>query len=1039
MKPLKLIMQAFGTFARETIIDFSKLNNQVFLIFGKTGSGKTTIFDAICYALYGEVTGDLRNKDVAKNVRSSYADNKTPTIVSYEFTINGDVYKITRTPGKQEIEKKTSYYKNERVKIEKNNVDITLARVEENNKYIINEIIKLNREQFKQTMMISQGDFAALIKSDSKERTSIFRTILDTKKIDDIAIKLKNKTLELERSCKEIITSLKTLIQSLDEDLFEENYYQDNILSEGNYTVVEDIINYVNEVLKNNILVIKDKRNDKAKIDLEIDNKNQEMALINQNNSALLNYQKHLEKLNSILMQEKLIKEYKEKLMNNEKASRVNQYYQIFKKSEKVYLDNVDKIKNTKNLLTILREKENQINDDFSKITYLNSENDGLKLKVEKINELLNLFKEYDKVKEELLITQKNKEKIEKEKDEYSRQYECENKKIQDANNYILENANIHALIHENNLLKNNNQEAVQLCTTLNGDYNKINEKENKKINLQKEQIILFDKYKTANTMSLDIEEKFIKNQAGFIAKSLKEGMECPVCGSKVHPNICKDFDENYTKEKVDAAKKIAEDCKNAYEQKNSELLIEINNIDNLKNNLLKAIKDSFQIDISYEDILSFLQTKKNQLEKESKELEEKSIKINYIYEEYKKNEKIVKNNKLDQIKKQFEDKNKEYTDISNLYSGILSNVKSFENKLINLNQNELLQNKLDYNLKISTNEKLINTYRQNKADFEKEIAQTEGVLKTCENNDENYKNSLNDARKNLLNAEKENNFKHEDIDNYLLSDFESNDIKDKIESFNTDLNQINALINEEKAKGVDKYELKDVSIIDNQINSLRADSLKLNEEINHFEQINNVTLRQIQSIKDKHNDYENMLEKYLPYKELSEVFNGEVSRKKITFETFYQVQFFKQILIVASKRFNKMTDGKYSLVYKEEFDGGAKKEGLDMEVLDNYNALKRNIGTLSGGESFMASLALALSMSDIIKAKAGGISMDSMFIDEGFGTLDPEALNNAVNQIASLSYNGKTIGLISHVEELKNRIPNQIHVIKTENGSIIE
>lgn len=1040
MKPIKLEMQAFGTFAKKTVIDFSNLNDRVFLIYGKTGSGKTTIFDAICYALYGEVTGDLRNKEVTDNVRSSYSDNQTPTYVIFEFQIKANIYKITRFPGKQQIEKRLTHFKNERVEVLKNGENITKAKVNETNDMIEEDIIKLTRSQFKQTMMISQGDFAALIKSDSKERTAIFRNILDTANLNDIAQLVKEDTLELEKKSRSYKTALVSQINGLSNRLFSEEYYKTIVSTEGCYTLVDEIEAKALDTLEANNKQVDELKNKANELDKAIELMAGHLATITANNKSVDDYKKNLQKKEELDSKKIQIDILKSKIDYSKKAEAINNKLTIFNSANKRYEENEKTITDYNKRLTDLLANQKEIDNNYNLILSLEQKSKELSNRLNEIEGILKAIKLLDDINKSIVTLEENKAKVFNECKACEQALDNATKKHAEASKYILDNADIESKIAEQNRLMLECQTKQSKINALGTRVANINNESQKLEQAQNDLAKLKKKYDLAKADALIIEGNFIKNQAGYIAKSLKDGTPCPVCGSVHHPNICKEYDEAYSKDKVDQAKILADNAKSDYDKKNIEVARLAQGIEGSQNQALAEITELLGYSVEYNDALGLLRQEWKACSQLYEELKTGLIDLNKALEVFKENKRIADDNAiLENLTKKLEHKKFDLDTITTELASKNGEAKQLQEQIANQNSVALQNEKIQAEANIAGLNKKVEAFRNAKNSFDSKKTSYQGIIDQASSKRDSYKKDMNDTLEDLTYLENKYGISRTDISNLLLDEAIGEEYNTQVKEYENSLISVNALIKEAINNGVDKLQIESTAEIEKQLFTTKTERTKLNEQIADFNELFNMMKRQLTNINKAKEEYLLRSKEYIPLKELDEVINGEVSKKRITFETYYQVQFFKQILRIASKRFEKMTGGNYSLAYKEELEGGSKKTGLDMEVIDNYNGIRRAVGTLSGGESFMASLALALSMSDIIQAKAGGISLDSMFIDEGFGTLDPEALNNAIDQIAALSCNGKTVGLISHVEELKNRISTQIHVIKKENGSIIE
>lgn len=1040
MKPIELEMQAFGTFAQKTIIDFTKFNDKVFLVYGKTGSGKTTIFDAICYALYGEVSGELRNKAVTENVRSTYSDNKTPTYVRYKFKIKDDIYQIERFPGKQPIEKKLTIYKNEKVTLLKNNENISKAKVTETNNFIASEVIKLSREQFKQTMMISQGDFAALIKADSKERTAIFRKILETTKLELIANNLKEQTLAMKNKAQQQKSILNSELASLPRELFLEDYYNDKVIASANFTFCSEILTFVQTKI-NELTLCKEKLGKtKDTENKHLDAAKTELANQSNNNNLVNNYQLQLKKLDLIIAEEANIKTFKMAIENHDKAVELANKVKLYHQSKKSYETSLATIKENERELAELKKTYPSINNNYAKIDGLEKENLILNDEKKENEQQLANFIKLKKAKAEEISLIAEVKKAESLLTLAKNDLEKGMKKYEEANSFILDNSSVEADLKQNEHQIKEIKDSLKQLESISNTMAKLTEANKSLVNEK-------NKLQELKVKALNLEADyhiqegyFLKSQAAVLANDLKPSMPCPVCGSLEHPHLATFTEKQIAKSDVENAKKLYEGAKGLVTEKQSQINVLETKIEKTLEAINESLESNFKVCLTYQEILPFLIQEELNLKESLTTLEANSKVLDLKYRQFLSNKELVADrSELTKLE------NKEAVAKTSL-EGLNAKLSSKKGELLQLeasvvgySEANILKRNEEITILLKENNQKISTYRIAMEDYVKKETAFNSVIKQATNDCNRNEKELEQIGAELELVETKLAMTRFDYEKFLLPNDKVKLYKEKISEFETNLTSTKALIAEAQKNNVDKMELIDTKLIQEKIDTLSLKIKNIENIIMETAELIAITNKQVARIKNVYADYQAIETEYGPYNELSEVFNGEVSGKRISFETFYQVQFFKQILQIASQRFSKMTGGKYALVYKEDFDTGSKKTGLDMEVLDNYNGVKRNIGSLSGGESFMASLALALSMSDIIQAKAGGITLDSMFIDEGFGTLDPEALNNAIDQIATLSYNGKTVGLISHVEELKNRIPTQIHVLKRENGSIIE
>lgn len=851
MRLKKLIMQAFGPFKDKVVIDFEKdkIDRGLLLITGDTGAGKTTIFDAICYALYGNTSGDTRE---ANSLRSDWASNDMDTYVDLEFYYKNKLYEIKRSP-EYTRKKKNGIGETKQVATSEANINgKIITKLTDVNKEI-ESLIGLDYKQFRQVAMLSQGEFSKFLLAPSLEKTTIFRKIFNTEFYDLLQNKLKSNMLSKKDEIEKIKDKIETERKNLESII--------NIYGLSN----DETINILTKEIQNKsdevILAKKerDKVNDeKTKLSTEISN-------INKMNKNILIYEDVNHKLDELIKNNSDINKEKEKYNYNVNIA--------------TYITNIlDKLTSSNKLLSDKKEKYNQNKKD-------------LESKQKEYNEKENYF-----------------QKIE---------------------NYV-EHAD--KLNTEINYLINKNK-----------DYDNYISKVSELELVKKEYKSLVNEYQKQESLYENMRMKYYLNISVEIAETLKDGEECPVCGSKKHPRLATEVECNYTKEDI-------EEC-----EKN-----------------LKKIDNSRKL-------------KEASIEQINKIIKEFNFKENInIVEEKNKNNEL-----LNQKKKEKEKLDIEFREISSIKQKLSSMIKSLESS--------------------------INIFKDDIESLEKDIKEY------------NVK---------LDNLYSENNTNYEDYQNNKLDKYELNSLKSKIDNYDSCKKEYESTIKLLEPE-VNGKKVIDVKEKENQLNEL----IELYSKYDNLYTSLNATLEKLKlstsNIKDYLKDNKEVQDEYNVIKLLSDTANGTLTGKqRITFENYVQSYFMQSVLVEANKRLIKMTDSRYELKRKEIETKLNVKTGLDFSIFDSYTGKERDVASLSGGEKFKASLALALGLSDTISNTHGGIRIDSLFIDEGFGSLDTESLNQALNILTDLSSNDKLIGVISHVTELIGRIDNKIIVNKTSTGS---
>ena len=637
-------------------------------------------------------------------------------------------------------------------------------------------------------------------------------------------------------------------------------------------------------------------------------------------------------------------------------------------------------------------KKEQEINIDEENI----KKQEELNIKIKNFNELLKKQIEYkqqekeiEELKTKISKNQKIKERIKPKEEKVKNQEEQIQRLEKD-----LENLNTKIIDGQKKEKEHNTKvELVNKIGEIYKEYcncveikDELLEKANRLKNIEKlelkkaEQVKEYTKieneYKVMNVDYLEKEDEFFKEQAGILAEKLEANKPCPVCGSIEHPKIARKSVSVLTKQELDVLKKSLENKQKEKQLKQGECIKTNSQI----NTLVEEFKDDFNEEFNLEKFKNLIRDEFNK-NKEKLEINEKMIS-----EEYNK----LSLNTL--VLKEF--------DFEKFKDGVI--------EAINLEKNELIKDKT---IQEEKNKQLL-----------------EGKIKLKEYNEEFSKELLNLGFKTK-----------EEYKNLLIADKEIENFQKHVEQFNTNVTVNNTKILEIEKEVKDKQELDLTEAkaklikVKNELDEERKVHIQAKGKLDNNTRIYNLLAENSKELKKKMKDF-------IIYDELSRTANGTLpGKKRIEFEQYVQATYFDMVILEANKRLAKMTENRYWLVRKEEPEKISDKVGLDLEVVDNYNGKKRDVKSLSGGEAFKAALSLALGLSDVIQSYSGGVVIDTLFIDEGFGSLDTESREQAINTLSLLIDNNKLIGIISHVTELKERIDKKIIVTKTNDGSKIE
>ncbi|MFG5046798.1 exonuclease subunit SbcC [Staphylococcus haemolyticus] len=1001
MRPTKLILNNFGPFIHE-VIDFEQINKeQLFLISGKTGSGKTMLFDGIVYALFGKASTEGRNEG---ELRSHFADGKSPMSVEYEFKINDKKFKISRqagfikegntslTPGKLDVfefDEESQLYELRESKISSGNG-------------FIKDLLGINAEQFRQLFILPQGEFKKFLVSNSSDKQSILRTLFNSIRFEE----MQNLLLNQVKDEKKQIESRYSRIQILWEDI--ETFENDELIQfkSLNSMQTKDIIKAI------------------PQFELVGQHLNEEYEqLKSEHNDALEAIKRKIEENN------KLIESLKELDRNKDKKVQLEKNKDSIEKL-KAELRKIIEIKPLSQLYNQRNTKEQKYENTKVKLNSILEELNELNVKLEKfkkekeiLNEQLediNIKSEYiDKTKQFYSNINKYREAFNEIKQNET--YLKENNQKQEENKNLIDKLNndIAKIDVNNENIDEITQEIFQLTNTFD---KKVTLRENKKkyqslsqkynetensIKKTKEQISdLKLQLENIDKSNIDLNDKqtFVQE----IQNALHVGDTCPICGNEIESlNEHINFDE------------IAKN-QNLIKEVNNQLNKKINELTKLETTSDYISNQMSELEIN-DDEISDIDEIEQQLRTKNKEKEKLQIQIKQR-DKFKsaldKHKDInhslqIKHEKLLSLKHQFETLIKEFKSYTNY-----DETNKFEQCF-----KQYEQIVTDY---VSKNEVLEKEINQTKQQIEIEtnnLNNNQLVIKELEQEISGHSDEINQEMKRIgLNSYKDVEILLSKLDNKEQIEMKIQQYEHDHQKLTLEIERLSQLTKDNKPELVEKLE---------------ATKTEIESNYNKYVEASATIQYQVQKNKDKFNsimDYINYLEKELKEQqeifELSEVLSGKNS-KKLTLENYVLVYYLERIIHQANIRLERMSGERYQLKRRESISHGY--SGLEIEVFDFHSNKSRHISSLSGGETFQASLALALGLSEVVQQESGGITLESMFIDEGFGTLDQETLETALDTLVKLKTSGRMVGIISHVSELKQRIPLILEVTSNQ------
>ena len=1034
MKPIKLTLTAFGPFANETVIDFETdlANQQIFVISGPTGAGKTTIFDAICYALYGETSGKARK---GKVLRSDFATAKSIlTEVEFIFSVKEKTYVITRRPQQEIPHKKKegavvkksaaqSFYEIE------NKEEILEKEKEITEK--VQEVIGLSADQFRKIVMIPQGDFKEFLMASTKDKEVLLRKIFGTDLCEQIQQALSEKEKQLRGTAEILGIEMDAKLKSFNcldsEELSVQIQAQipnsEKIkLCEQHLMLMEDDIkmNQTNlQALDTKLVEIEATYHRAIKTERqfeELDHVKLALDDLVSNTTKMLNL--------------------KQTLIELEAAQSIYQYDKIKKEKIKAYEHYTHQKNKVELELSSIEEKLVAMNEMLQEVPKFEQQLTKIK---EEQHELVLLSKDLALLETQKQCIQTLEPQIENlkgqvahlltEKEQLSQSQqplEVLYKRLSNQTQVVHQHST--ELESLSNQLRNLNKIYRILC-----EQQVVNEMIIKKgKNLEQAKQLLQEQKQKHDLLY----QASINGAAANLAIHLKKDTPCPVCGSHDHPNIATTTTDVPTKTDLTHANQHVEQAQQQLQELEKELiahhqtiqtqqeyLIDLVSQAKLSDEILKT--DVINLRIKMLEEATAQQTNQYKhaqlLEKQYKQTIEDVLRIEKELVEVTKQQ-IEKSDELTQLLTKLDVEKRSHDDllkrIPNQYQCL---------SILMQQKEKLTQESITISKKVQQIKMMHEEYTEQKAQNLATHQTLINVLKTQHKEMQEAINLFDEKVSQVFTSV-------EQYQGCLKDETRIEDLVKELKSYDEQL-YAKKMREAELQQVLKNVKREDVKSYEDQLNDLKMVKEQLNHTIVKCLTVQRHNKSLLSDVKQAQAANYKVEQEYQLIGDLEKLANGKLGNK-MTFETYVLISYFEDVLYFANQRLLKMTNRRYELRRREDVSGGGRK-GLELDVYDGHTAKTRPVSTLSGGESFKASLSLALGLSDTVMHNAGGVSLDTMFIDEGFGTLDSDSLEQAIEILIELQNNGRLIGVISHVEELKQRISAKLMVEALPTGSI--
>lgn len=1070
MRPLRLTMSAFGSYAKETAIAFDHLEEGLFLITGNTGSGKTLIFDAIMFALYDDTSGMTRGRD---KLRSDFADPDVETFVELEFALRGETYKIRRSPSYERPKRRGQGTTTRAAEVELTYPDgraVTMVRAVEDD---VKELLGLDKSQFRQVAMIAQGEFYELIGTSSMDRSEIFRRLFDTGLYERMqrlfTEKWRDAKNERERCEDRLFHELGSLEFPFDE---------------------EDAANRCKEILESRALWgIKDFSDDLKRIELEMEEalhdlgndradaqeklRRAEIALekIRKDNKTIDEFEEALTAREQLDANEMAYRNLKQRLEDDERASRaVDPSWRTWKNAENAVSEEREKVGRSATVLKQAITVKENAGERLMKAKEREPEREGLPPAISKLREELGVLESMAPIAEAAKKAERAWGQSDLARQEHEKCGEALEKSIADNTSEL-------------EALEGTEKELLAAQTRsreVEGDIVKVAAAYRALFNLQENTKKMFEDrgrfeelhfaWKHADKEARAATEMLFHERAGYLASSLKNGDPCPVCGSTEHPKKAELSEQAHDESAVNLLIEAAEEKRRELDRASSALekgmAAARSTLDHFASEVsVLTDKVARQSGISFEgETAEPCDESGDELGAIDAELTELCKRVEAI-QTFLSSEQARAGQAVRSAKGRVERRNQLAGALKDQRDAWNDNKTTLESLRDTLQERRLEWTELQVRLDELKERVSGRTFDDVKEDLRSKSVLLEALneeFRSASEAERSASERLSAAKAahqsnedNLQKAEKVRSEREKDFREALEKAMfvTENDYREKRLRDDERAALRKQVEEEDYARNMNAHDLerlsqevKDLTRQDEEARTAAVEAMK-EKQVKLDSDYTGETFR-VRQFNARMREIAKLFRQAIALAEeesmLGDIANLASGRHrdadKISFETYVQTWYFSQVIRRANRRFATMTNGRYELRRSEGAVDQRSRTGLDLSVEDLWTAKERPVSTLSGGEKFQAALALALGLSDVISEHAGGVDIGALFVDEGFGGLDDDSLQDAIRVLQDLTADDRMIGIISHVPLLKQAINQQLAVrIVDAEGSFAE
>lgn len=1013
MRPLTLEMHAFGPYARSQTLDFRELRDSpLFLIHGPTGSGKSTILDAICFALYGETSGKERD---GGQMRSDYAPSDLRTRVVFEFSIGEQIYRIERNPRYDVLREDGETYRTIQHAVamwerptpddEEHLIGSKVGEVGEQ----VERLLGLRADQFRQVVVLPQGRFRELLTASSNEREKIFSTLFQTDHYRLIQDRLKKRARDIDQELGQQRQRQRTILETAQvESLDALNTKLGDIEKEIHWLTAQRTKQ--EQVEKDARTALDTARETDRKLN-EVDKANQRIAELDEQREAIDQERSQLELAR------------KAATLTDAETNR-NQRITEAEKSEQARDELQNKVNDATNRLMAAqtaKEQADELQPEIERLTGQKRELEGYRPRIEA---LMSAEKALVDASATVEAKQAELEKVREQHREQSNQLELERQRLTTAR---LQAGQVEGLSAQVADLDRRVRQRGMLDTRQEECEKKLEEQETAATALETATHRLKQEEETLSVL----EAAWRQGQAAVLARQLDADQPCPVCGSIHHPAPAESDESIPTEEQLERHRESVQTARNNIEQASRNKITVDGQVTDLQQRV-SELKDDLGDDVYTS--LANLQQQKDEVKGRLTTAETEAGQVESL------NQYITG---LGQDVQRLDEEVRRLTDeASNATSAMVAAKTSYENALRELPEEYRSSDALEVAIASITQrieelgrqvQSAETELREAKSAYERLTAQLESAIQKARADRE----QADDEAKSFERRLQEQGFA--DREAYQASRL----AQDEVERLDQQINKFDTAVSNaqywlrtasQNAEGLNK---PDLETLEQAVTDAETETTRLVQTLGQRSSERDVLTNARDQLNEIASQIDELYEQYKVAEYLSSVANGEAaySNHRVSFERFVLSAFLDEVLDYATHRLYGMTNGRFRLIRKTEGGDRRRSTGLDLEVEDAYTGTARDVSTLSGGEGFLAALSMALGLSEVVQNRAGGIRLQTLFVDEGFGSLDPDALDRSLMTLVDL-HHGRLVGIISHVPELQERIDAKLNVEAGRDGS---